>query len=318
MAIPFVRDFDPAYGEAVSVAPGLQRVVARNPGPFTFAGTGVYIIGGARCAVIDPGPDVPAHREALWRALAGRRVDAVLLTHHHLDHTPLARPLADAHSCPVVGMGVNSAPAFESEGDAALSDTALDEGVDTGLFVDVEAGDGWEMRLPGTDHPNITLRALHTPGHTSNHLCWEWVEAHALFTGDHIMGWSTTVVVPPDGRMADYMASLQRVMEWAPGRDRAALYPTHGAPIAEPAPFLAAYHAHRLGREAKVVAALRELGAATVRALVEVVYADTNPALWPAAAQSLLAHLIWLEEKGEAVRESVREGETWRLARLAL
>ena len=303
MAIPFMRDFDPAYGERVQVAPAVQRLVAPNPGPFTFAGTGVYIVGaGEEVCVIDPGPDIPDHREALWRALEGRRVVAVALTHHHLDHTPLARPLADAHGCEVAGMSIADGAAFESEvGDM---ETGLDEGADVDFRPDRELADGDTIAGEG-----FALRVLHTPGHTSNHLCFALAGdaggRSALFTGDHVMGWSTTVVVPPDGSMRDYMASLRRVREGG----FATLYPTHGAPIADPAPFLDAYRDHRLAREAKVRAALGP-EPRSVTALVETVYADTNRALWPAASQSLRAHLIWLEEKGEAM-----EGpDGWSLA----
>ena len=289
MAIPFIREFEPRYGEPVRLSERVLRVVADNPGPFTFYGTGVYIVGeGETATVIDPGPDTPGHREALWRALDGRRVEAVLLTHHHLDHTPLARPLADAHGCPVFGMSVRNSSDFET-------DIMLDEGGDTDFRPDVEVADGDE--LPGG------LVAVHTPGHTSNHLAFVLPAERALFTGDHIMGWSTTVVVPPDGSMADYMASLARVADG----DYAVLYPTHGAPIPEPAPFLEAYREHRLAREAKVVAALGELGSGEVGDLVARVYADTDRNLWPAASQSLLAHLLWLEAKGAARRE----GKVW-------
>ena len=292
MAIPFIRDFEPRYGEAVQLSPLVRRVVADNPGPFTFYGTGVYIIGaGEAVTVIDPGPDTPNHREALWRALEGRRVEAVLLTHHHLDHTPLARPLAREHNCPVYGMSVRDSSDFET-------DILLDEGGDTDFRPDVEVADG--DALPGG------LHALHTPGHTSNHLCFALPAETALFTGDHIMGWSTTVVVPPDGSMSDYMASLERVIAGG----FSTLYPTHGAPIAEPDAFLSAYRAHRFAREAKVVAALDALGGGGVSDLVANVYADTDSALWPAASQSLLAHLIWLQDKGKARRD----GKVWRLA----
>ena len=291
MAIPFLRDFDPAYGEPKRLSPQVTRVVADNPGPFTFYGTGVYIVGeGDTVTVIDPGPDTPNHRAALWQALEGQRVEAVLLTHHHLDHTPLARPLATEHGCPVYGMSVRDSSDFET-------DILLDEGGDTDFRPDVEVADG--DTLPGG------LVAMHTPGHTSNHLCFALPSETALFTGDHIMGWSTTVVVPPDGSMRDYMESLERVRAGG----YSTLYPTHGAPIPEPGVFLDAYREHRLAREAKVVTALRELGGGEVTDLVAHVYADTDKRLWPAASQSLLAHLIWLEEKGDATRD----GKRWSL-----
>lgn len=292
MAIPFVREFDPAYGEIRQVSPRVQRLVADNPGPFTYAGTGVFIIGGETCAVIDPGPDTPAHRDALWRALEGRRVSHVLCTHHHLDHTPLARPLAEAHDCKVHGMRVKSAPAFESE-------LVLEEGVDASFRPDVEMVDGDMVEGPGW-----TLEALHTPGHTSNHLCFALTEENALFTGDHIMGWATSVVVPPDGDMRDYMASLRRVRE----RGFATLYPTHGPEITEPGPFIDAYIAHREAREAQIVAQL-EAGVGDIPTMVEAMYKAVDARLHPAAAMSVTAHLLHMEAEGRAVKTGVG----WRL-----
>ena len=294
MAIPFRREFAFDYGVPARVSGRVVRLVADNPGPFTFTGTGVFVVGaGEEVAVIDPGPDTPAHRAALWELLDGRRVAAVLLTHHHLDHTPLARPVAEEWGCPVYGRSVVDEAAFETE-------ALLEEGADLTFRPDVEGADGDVVAGEGW-----TLRALHTPGHTSNHICWALEEENALFTGDHIMGWSTSVVVPPDGVMADYMASLRRVRD----AGFATLYPTHGPEIAEPRAFVEAYIAHREGRERQALEALSEVPR-DVPDMVAEIYAETDPRLYPAAAQSLLAHLIHLEAQGLAVQSK----GAWRLS----
>ena len=190
--IPFVRDMDFAYGRADQVSPLIRRVIADNPGPFTFTGTGTYLVGSGEVAVIDPGPDDPGHLEALERALEGERVTAILTTHTHLDHSPLAAVLAEATGAPIHGL---PAPRIE---EAAVR---LDEGHDRGFRPDVLVADG--DRISGA---GWTLEAVTTPGHASNHLCYALIEENALFSGDHVMGWSTTVVSPPDGDMADYLA----------------------------------------------------------------------------------------------------------------
>jgi len=199
MSIPFVRQFEFEYGSLAQLSPLVQRVIANNPGPFTYTGTGVYIIGDKNVAVIDPGPALPEHRAALDKALKGRRVTHVLTTHHHMDHSPLAIPLARDHGCEVYGYGVQIRPPEGGE-------VRLEAGDDLSFKPDVEIrsgdvikGDGW------------TIEAIHTPGHTSNHLCFALKEENILFSGDHIMGWSTSVVSPPDGHMGDYLDSLERI-----------------------------------------------------------------------------------------------------------
>ncbi|HXC56800.1 MAG TPA: MBL fold metallo-hydrolase [Rhizomicrobium sp.] len=284
MAIPFIRDFDARYGEEVQVTPLISRVVAGNPGPFTFKGTGVYIVGGRDVAVIDPGPDLPEHVEALKRVLAGRRVTHILVTHCHSDHSPAAQPLkewsgAKTYAFGPHGSGKDDGPKVEAGGDM---DFVPDVRVRDGEIV---AGNGF------------TFEGVHTPGHTSNHMCYALKEEKALFTGDHIMGWSTTVVTPPDGDMAQYIASVEKLQ----ARDDCTLYPTHGAPIVQPGPFLAAYREHRLEREAQVLAGIAA-GRDTIPALVAHMYADVNPGLWPAASRSVLAHLIKLEREGHVVQ----------------
>lgn len=280
MAIPFIRAFAFEYGAPDRLSGLVRRVIARNPGPFTFTGTGVYLIGGADgVAIIDPGPDLAEHRAALLEALAGQTVTAVLVTHLHLDHSPLARPLADHFAAPLYGLPYATAP--------QAAEVAMEEGEDAAFRPDIVIADG--QRICG---PGWTLRALYTPGHTSNHVCYVLEEENALFSGDHVMGWSTTVVSPPDGDMDAYLASLDAVAAAGFGR----LYPTHGAPIEEPAPFLAAYRAHRLAREAQILARL-QAGDRTIPDMVRVMYADVNPGLHPAACHSVLAHMIALERR---------------------
>ena len=295
--IPFVRDFDFAYGRTDQVSPLIQRLVAPNPGPFTFTGTGVYIVGrtepGARVAVIDPGPLDPAHEAALRAAVEGRTVSHVLVTHTHRDHAPLARPLAEKTGAIVLAA---RPPVRETHASGAL-----DEEEDPDFAPDVVLmggevieGDGW------------TLETVATPGHASNHLAFALKEENALFSGDHVMGWSTTVVAPPDGSMRDYLASLDTVM----ARDFATVWPTHGPPITEVAPFLAAYRAHRLEREAQVLARLAA-GDRTIAEMVPILYAAVDRRLWPAASLSVLAHLIKLVEDGvvEAAPEAALSAE---------
>jgi glyoxylase-like metal-dependent hydrolase (beta-lactamase superfamily II) len=281
--IPFVRELEFEYGRCDQVSPLIRRVIARNPGPFTYTGTGVYIVGRSEVAVIDPGPDLPEHFEALKTALAGERVTHVLVTHHHLDHSPLAHPLAEAFGAKVYGL---PAPApYTSDA------PALDEGGDDRFRPDVILADGDVLSGPGW-----MLEAITTPGHTSNHVCFALKEENALFAGDHIMGWSTTVITPPDGDMGDYFASLEKVK----ARNFDVLWPTHGAPVREVGPFIDAYVAHRRAREAQIVDAL-SAGFTSIKAMVPSLYATVDPRLHPAAAHSVLAHMLQLVREGRVV-----------------
>ena len=281
--IPFVKDFDPEYGVCRRVSPRIRRVTANNPGPFTFTGTGTYIVGNGTVAVIDPGPDDAAHLEALLAAVEGETVSHVLVTHTHRDHAPLARPFGDA-----VGALVLAArpPARETHASGGL-----DEAEDQDFRPDVILTDGDRI-----DGPDWTLETLATPGHASNHLAFALIEENALFSGDHVMGWATSVVAPPDGDMGAYMESLDRVT--ARGFD--VLWPTHGAPVTEAAPFLEAYRAHRLEREAQILMRLAA-GDQTIGEMVPVLYAAVDERLWPAASLSVLAHLIDLVRRGAVV-----------------
>lgn len=283
--IPYVREFDFAWGRRDQVSPLIQRVIAENPGPFTFTGTGTYIVGrdapGAAVAVIDPGPPDDRHLDALIQAVAGRRVSHILVTHTHRDHSPLARPFARAVGDPPILAARPPERTIHASGDS-------EEGDDDAFTPDIELSDGRTITGDGW-----TLEVLATPGHASNHLAFALIEENALFCGDHVMGWSTTVVAPPDGSMGDYLASLDRVI----ARGFSTLWPTHGAPITDPAPFLAAYRAHRLERERQILDRMAA-GDRTIAAMVPVLYSAVDRRLWPAASLSVLAHLIKLVDDG--------------------
>jgi len=242
------------------------------------------LVGVADLAVIDPGPDDPAHIAALIRAIDGRPVTAIVVTHHHRDHSPATRPLQATTRAPIVGAAPFALDDASARADASFdADYAPDRVLVEG---DTITGDGW------------TLVAIATPGHTSNHLAFALPETSALFSGDHVMGWSTTVVAPPDGDMAAYMRSLDTVI--ARGFDT--LWPTHGPPVTEVTPLLAAYRKHRLARERGVLGRLAA-GDRTIPAIVEALYAQVDPRLWPAAGLSVQAHLIKLVAEGRAVAD---------------
>ncbi len=288
MPISFKRDFDAPYGEAVRLSPLIRRVLAPNPGPFTFKGTGVYIVGNGDVAVIDPGPDIPEHIEALKHALQGESITHILITHTHADHSPAARPLKKWSGAPTYAYS----PHGSGRNDNGIR---VEEGGDREFEPDIRVKDGDVVGGKG-----FTFDCVHTPGHTSNHMCFGLREEKALFTGDHVMGWSTTVVAPPDGDMAAYMQSLRKLL----ARDDGILYPTHGGPVTDPAPFVRSYIAHRQEREAQIVAAIRD-GLCTIPEMVARIYADVDKRLHPAAARSVLAHLIQLEQEG---RVKIHEG----------
>jgi glyoxylase-like metal-dependent hydrolase (beta-lactamase superfamily II) len=279
--IPFVRQMAFDYGRCDRMSPLIRRVIANNPGPFTFHGTGTYIVGSGEVAVIDPGPLDEAHFEALQAALAGETVRAILITHDHADHAPLAAALAQATGAPVLG--------GQPHPDRQAPPQGVEEGVDRLYRPDRVLADGETVSGLGW-----TLRAVTTPGHTSNHTCYALTEEDALFTGDHVMGWSTTVIVPPDGDMTDYYASLRKTIAGG----YATLWPTHGPPVTEPGPFLEAYLDHRLRREAAILAVLKK-GPADIQALVAAVYIGLDPRLKTAAGASVLAHLLHLVKTGQ-------------------
>lgn len=280
MAIPFVREIEFEYGRCDQMSPLIRRVIAENPGAFTYTGTGVYIIGRGEVAVIDPGPMIQAHFDALKRALDGETITHVVVTHSHMDHSPLAHPLAEWAGCKVYAKG----PAIPTE-----SEVRMEAGDDLSFRPHETIGDGWSCSGPGW-----TLEAIETPGHTSNHLCYDLKEENVLFSGDHIMGWSTTVISPPDGDMGDYMTSLAKV------RDRGfdAIYPTHGSPVTEDVTgFIQAYIDHRKAREAAIVERLNA-GDTEIPEMVKTIYAAVDKKLHPAACHSVLGHMIHLVDQG--------------------
>jgi glyoxylase-like metal-dependent hydrolase (beta-lactamase superfamily II) len=277
--IPYVRQLEFEYGRCDQVSSLIRRVIADNPGPFTYLGTGTYIVGAGEVAVIDPGPDMPDHLAAILEATAGERVSHILVTHHHLDHSPLARPLAAATGAVIYGCAAPTTPAEgEVKLEAGYDQFTPDVSVCGGAVIE---GAGW------------TIEAIPTPGHTSNHICYALARENALFSGDHIMGWSTTVITPPDGEMGDYLASLEKVK----ARRFATLWPTHGPPITEVTPFIEAYIEHRRERERQILSRLAA-GDTRITAMVPVIYAAVDPRLHPAAAHSVLAHMIELVRSG--------------------
>ncbi|WP_372785218.1 MBL fold metallo-hydrolase [Phenylobacterium sp.] len=297
--IPYVRDIQFDYGACDQVSPLIRRVVADNPGPFTFKGTGTYIVGKGEVAVIDPGPDLPEHLAAILKALEGERVTHILITHHHSDHSPLAGPLKAATGATIYGCAV----AGHEEDDTG--EVKMEAGHDQDFKPDVSLCGGGEVSGPGW-----TVEAIPTPGHTSNHLCYALKEENALFSGDHIMGWSTTVITPPDGDMTDYLASLQRIRD----RNFTTLWPTHGPPIREVTAFIDAYAEHRQERIDQILGALAA-GPGRIKDLVPRLYADVDPRLWPAAARSMLAGIIHLVREGKIITEGEPGPESaYRLA----
>lgn len=298
-SIPFVKDIDFTHGVADMIAPGVRRVIANNPGPFTYTGTGTYIIGSGEVAVIDPGPDRDEHLEALLRVLDGERVTHILITHTHSDHCGLATKFSAATGAPLFGYSAH--PIREKELDAP----DLDEGADRNYKPDILIKDGDLF-----DGPDWQIEAAHTPGHLSNHVCFSLPSEKALFTGDHMMGWATTVVAPPDGDMGAYMDSLDTLL----ARDDEIYFPTHGAPIKNPHRFVRAVKTHRLMRDAQIIEQLKK-GNNTIRAMVSAMYADIDPRLHGAAALNVLAHLIHLVRIGKVACDGEPGlGSEYRLA----
>jgi len=278
-------------GRIEQVHPRVRRLLAPNPSPFTYTGTQTYLVGAGEVAVIDPGPDLPEHVDAILAATPGERIAAILCTHTHRDHSPASRPLAAASGAPIIGC----APlAIEDDGPRADAAFDFDYRPDR-VLADGEAldGEGWR------------LIAVATPGHTSNHLCFALEGSGQLFTGDHVMGWSTTVIAPPDGDMTAYMESLSLLL----GRDDSAYHPAHGPAVDKPHSHVRALIAHRRMREKQILGRLGE-GEGRIPAMVETMYRDVDPRLHPAAGRSVLAHLVDLKRRG-LVRA---EGEAWTLA----
>lgn len=284
--LSFDLDFTPPQEHAEAVSPLLRRMVADNPGPFTFKGTCSYIVGRGTVAIVDPGPDLPAHVEALLAAVASETVSHIVVTHTHRDHSPAARALQAATGAPIVGCG----PHRRSRALAAGESDTMEGAGDLAYRPDRELADG-----DGVSGPGWTLEAVATPGHTANHLAFGLQEEKALLSGDHVMAWSTTIVGPPDGSMTDFMASLERLR----GRGETVYWPGHGGPVRDPQRFVRALIGHRRHREASILNRLAA-GDRTTAAIVAALYSGIAPALIGAARLSVFAHLEDLVTRGLA------------------
>ena len=302
--IRFNRRLEFEYGAIETVAPSIRRLIARNPSPFTFHGTGTYVVGHGRVAVIDPGPALDEHIEALVRGLRGETVTHVLVTHTHRDHSPGCALLRRFTPAPAYGYGPHGSGRPNAGDEAGV----VEEGADFAFTPDVEVRDGDVIECDG-----FSFECVHTPGHTSNHVCYRLREERALFCGDHVMGWSTTIVSPPDGHMGTYIASLERLLDG----DDATYWPTHGAPIHDPKPHVESLIEHRRRRVREVEACLRD-GIDTIPAMVTRLYHDLPPSMHPAAARSVLSTIILLVEQGGVVCTGAASGGPGIEARYAL
>lgn len=287
--IPFDRSLEFEYGRIDWLSPRLRRVIANNPGPFTFIGTNTYLVGVGEIAVVDPGPDDPAHFDMLTKALSGEKVTAIIVTHTHRDHSPLAARLKEMTGAPVFGIGphVAARPLNFGEFDR------LEASADTTFLPDQVLADGQIIAGKGW-----TLETIPTPGHTMNHAAFAFHEDHAILSGDHVMAWSTSVIAPPDGSMTAYMASLRRIAQ----RPEKIYWPGHGGPVRNAPQFASAYIKHRLMREAAILRRVRE-GVTTIPALVEAVYQGLDQKLRGAAGLSVLAHLEDLAGRGMIIAD---------------
>lgn len=279
-SIPFTFEFDYAYGTVQQLTPHIRRIIARNPSAFTFTGTGTYIIGHGNVAVIDPGPLMEDHINVLTEALKEETVTHILITHTHNDHSPGAQPFKEITGAPTYGYGPHG---------SGKEGIPLEAGADTDFVPDIEVrhgqiiqGDGW------------TLECVYTPGHTSNHMCYQLVEEKALFTGDHVMGWSTSVIGPPDGDMTAYMESLELLL----GRNDEIYWPTHGTCITDTKSYVQSFIDHRIERENQILDCLKQ-GVTRIEEMVPIMYTDTDRKLHAAAARSVLAAIYRLIDSGK-------------------
>jgi glyoxylase-like metal-dependent hydrolase (beta-lactamase superfamily II) len=280
--IPFNFQLDFEYGRMDQLTPMIRRVIARNPGAFSFHGTGTYIVGRGEVAVIDPGPLMDDHIDAILDGLVDEKITHILITHTHMDHSPAARILKERCGAPTYGFGPHGAG-------KKLEGIQVEEGGDMDFVPDVSVkhgdliqGNGW------------TVECVYTPGHTSNHMCFQLNEEKALFSGDHVMGWSTSIISPPDGDMTAYMESLHLLLD----RDDEIYWPTHGSSISNPKDYVQSFIEHRLERETQIIAALKS-GHETITDMVPGMYVDLDEKMYPAAARSVLAAMIRLIDTGK-------------------
>ncbi|USG62749.1 MBL fold metallo-hydrolase [Sneathiella marina] len=278
--VPYKKDLEFDYGVCDELSPLIRRVIANNPSAFTFHGSGTYIIGRGNVAVIDPGPLVPEHIAAIMKAVEGETISHILITHTHRDHSPGAEPLKQLTGAKTYGFGPHG---------SGKPDMEPEEGGDMDFVPDVKINDGDIIEGEGW-----TMEAIHTPGHLSNHICFGLQEEKTLFTGDHVMGWSTTIVSPPDGDMSSYMTSLEKLLPL----DYHTYWPTHGPAITETKPFVEALIAHRHDRMDQIRACLAG-GPLSIPDMVTQMYTDVPEFLHPAAARSVYAHILHMRDGGE-------------------
>lgn len=307
---PFNTNPAVEYGAPVRLAPQVQRITAPNPSPMTFTGTQTYIVGDEQLTVIDPGPADEAHVKSILDAVqSGQQIRMILVTHTHIDHSPAAAMLARATGAPTLAFGPHGKGVSDQMAAFAADGGLLGggEGADRAFKPSAELADGDEVEVGP-----VRFKAIHTPGHLSNHLCYS-IEDAAVFTGDMIMGWATSMVSPPDGDMTDFMASLEKLQ----ALDATVFYPGHGHPIADPAGMIEWQTKHRYDREASIIRAL-QTGPKTPAKITELVYTDVSAKLYPAAKRNVLAHLLGLVAQGRAEAEGeISHRATFRLTPLA-
>ncbi|MBL42612.1 MAG: MBL fold metallo-hydrolase [Rhodospirillaceae bacterium] len=281
----FSRNMDFEYGIPKNLGKKIRRIIANNPSNFTLYGTGTYIIGKGNVAIIDPGPDDDQHINSLLKALEKEKITHIFVTHTHKDHSPAAKKIHKLTKAPVYGFGKHPKNLCKD-----LS--FVEEGIDYDFSPTIKINDNEIFK-----GENWTIKAIHTPGHTSNHVCYELIEESTLFSGDHLMGWSTTVIAPPDGSMSDYLISLRKLLNFS----FKICWPTHGPPIENVSNFIELIIKHREHREKQILKTLEIKD--NINEIVKELYKDKDPALFPAASLSVLAHLIFLVEKGKVISE---------------
>ena len=280
--VPYVRDMDFEYGEVAHLSPLIRRVVARNPSAFTFYGTGTYLVGRGNVAVIDPGPRNTDHVNAVLQALRGETISHILVTHTHNDHSPACSLLREHCDAKTYAFGPHGSGKFEDDG------VVVEEGGDMAFDPDVKVRDGDIVEGDGW-----SVECVYTPGHTSNHVCFALEQERTLFSGDHVMGWSTSVISPPDGDMARYMESLRKLLD----RNDDSYWPTHGPQIVDPKRHVRAFIAHREQRALEILEKI-DKGVSKIADMVPLIYTDVDVGLYPAASRSVFAALLHLVEQG--------------------
>ena len=295
--IAFNKNFKCNYGRAEQIAPQIRRVVANNPSPFTFYGTGTYIVGEGSVAIIDPGPNSEDHIEVVLSSVSNEKVTHILVTHTHLDHSPGCRILRRFIDAPTYGFGPHGSGRI-------LKGEVVEEGADKEFVPDIKvnhgdivSGEGW------------SFECVHTPGHTSNHVCYQLREQKMLFCGDHVMAWSTSIIAPPDGNLTDYIRSLDLLLE----RDDKTYWPCHGPSIGDPKPFVRSYLEHRHRRIEQVLTCLKS-GIDSIQEMLPVIYTELPKSMYPAAARSILSTLIYLVETHQVTTESLTLDSTYRFS----